>query len=44
MIVAAAQQSGCTYLLTEDLQDGQMLDKVQVVNPLLAKSLPWSDV
>lgn len=33
LIVAAAQVSGCTYLLTEDLQDGQDLDGVQVVDP-----------
>lgn len=32
-IVAAACQSRCRYLLTEDLQDGQNLDGVQVVNP-----------
>lgn len=33
LIVAAAQVSGCTYLLTEDLQDGQDLDGVHVVDP-----------
>lgn len=35
LIVASAHQSGCQYLLTEDLQDGQELDGVQVVNPFL---------
>ena len=33
LIVAAAQVSGCAYLLTEDLQDDQILGTVQVVNP-----------
>ena len=33
LIVASAQQSGCRHLLTEDLQDGQDLDGVLVVNP-----------
>jgi predicted nucleic acid-binding protein len=33
LIVAAAQVAGCAYLLTEDLQDQQMLGTVQVVNP-----------
>ena len=33
LIVAAAKVSACRYLLTEDLQDGQDLDGVQVVCP-----------
>ena len=33
LIVSAAQVSGCQFLLTEDLQDGQDLDGTQVVNP-----------
>jgi predicted nucleic acid-binding protein len=33
LIVAAAQVSACAYLLTEDLQDDQILGTVQVVNP-----------
>ena len=33
LIVAAAQATGCGHLLTEDLQDGQQLDGVQVMNP-----------
>jgi predicted nucleic acid-binding protein len=33
MIVAAAKASCCRYLLTEDLQSGQNLDGVIVVNP-----------
>lgn len=33
LIVAAAQSSGCVALLTEDLQHGQALGDVRVVNP-----------
>ena len=33
LIVAAAQAADCDYLLTEDLQDGQCLDSVTVLNP-----------
>jgi len=33
LIVGAAQLSGCGWLLTEDLQDGQALGDVRVVNP-----------
>ena len=33
LIVAAAQASECTVLLTEDLQDGQLLDGLRVVDP-----------
>ncbi len=33
LIVAAAAQCGCSYLLTEDLQDGQVLGPVTVANP-----------
>ncbi|MDE0035960.1 MAG: PIN domain-containing protein [Gammaproteobacteria bacterium] len=33
LIVAAAQSSGCVALLTEDLQHGQALGQVRVVNP-----------
>jgi predicted nucleic acid-binding protein len=35
LIVAAAQATGSRYLLTEDLQDGQTLGKLVVVNPFL---------
>ena len=37
MIVAAARASSCRYLLTEDLQAGQSLDGVTIVNPFLAE-------
>jgi predicted nucleic acid-binding protein len=33
LIVAAANAASCRYLLTEDLQAGQRLDGVEVVNP-----------
>jgi len=35
LIVAAAKAAGCRWLLTEDLQAGQKLDGVTVVNPFL---------
>jgi predicted nucleic acid-binding protein len=33
LMVAAAQQMGSTYLLTEDLQHEQQFDRLQVINP-----------
>lgn len=33
LIVAAAQVADCRFLLTEDLQDGQELGEVRVLNP-----------
>jgi predicted nucleic acid-binding protein len=33
LVVASAQQSGCRYLLTEDLQHGQTIGAVTVLNP-----------
>jgi len=33
LIVRAAAQSGCGVLLSEDLNDGQVIDGVTVVNP-----------
>jgi predicted nucleic acid-binding protein len=33
LIASAAQAAGCRYLLTEDLQDDQVLGTVRVVNP-----------
>jgi predicted nucleic acid-binding protein len=35
LIVAAAKAALCGFLLTEDLQDGQKLDGMEVVNPFL---------
>lgn len=36
LIVASAQAGACRYLLTEDLQDGQDIDGLLVVNPFRA--------
>ena len=33
LIIAASQSAGCRYLLSEDLQDGQVFDNIEVVNP-----------
>jgi predicted nucleic acid-binding protein len=33
LVVASAQQAGCEYLLTEDLQHAQKLGPVTVINP-----------
>ena len=35
LIVAAAGQVGCTELLSEDLNHGQLYDGVRVINPFL---------
>ncbi len=37
LIVAAAKISSCGYLLTEDLQAGQKLEGIEVVNPFLCE-------
>lgn len=36
LMIAAAQQQGCTLFLSEDLQHEQQIDGVRVVNPFLA--------
>jgi predicted nucleic acid-binding protein len=36
LIVAAAKAASCRWLLTEDLQSGQTLDGITVVNPFLS--------
>jgi predicted nucleic acid-binding protein len=41
LVVAAAQTADCTHLLTEDLQDGQDLDGLLVLNPF---ELPTADL
>jgi predicted nucleic acid-binding protein len=33
LIIAAALEAGCTRLLSEDLQDGQRIDGLTIVNP-----------
>jgi predicted nucleic acid-binding protein len=35
LMVAAAVQQGCELLLTEDLQHGQQIDGVRIVNPFV---------
>lgn len=35
LILHSAKQAGCRVLLTEDLQHGQMIDGVRIVNPFL---------
>ena len=35
LIVAAAESTGCTYLLSEDFQAGRKFDDLTVVNPFL---------
>ncbi|MDD2713162.1 MAG: PIN domain-containing protein [Simplicispira sp.] len=35
LIVAAAAQSGCSHLLSEELQHGQQIDAVTILNPFL---------
>jgi predicted nucleic acid-binding protein len=35
LIVHSARQAGCSVLLTEDMQHGQVIDGVRVVNPFL---------
>ena len=35
LVVAAAQQQGCTYLVSEDMQHGQQVDSVQILNPFV---------
>ncbi len=35
LIIAAAQAQGCRYLLSEDMQHGQLVDSVQILNPFL---------
>lgn len=35
MIVATAQEAGCDVLYTEDLQHGQEIEGVRIVNPFL---------
>jgi predicted nucleic acid-binding protein len=35
LIVQCARQSGCSVLLTEDMQHGQVVDGVKIVNPFI---------
>jgi predicted nucleic acid-binding protein len=36
LIVSSAVHLGCRFLLTEDMQHGQQIDSVQIINPFLA--------
>lgn len=36
LIIAAALEAGCSRLLSEDLQDGQRIDGLTIVNPFAA--------
>ena len=35
LIVAAAQEAGCTRLYSEDMQHGQVIGKLKIVNPFV---------
>ena len=35
LIMSSAQQQGCRYLLSEDMQHLQQYDTVQVINPFV---------
>jgi predicted nucleic acid-binding protein len=37
LIISSAKTSKCTYLLSEDLNAGQRIEGIQVVNPFLTK-------
>jgi predicted nucleic acid-binding protein len=38
LILAAAEAAGCSYLLSEDFQEGRKFDSVTVVNPFRSES------
>jgi predicted nucleic acid-binding protein len=41
LVIRAAQQAGCSRLLSEDMQHGRRIDGLEIVNPFLTeKSLP----
>jgi len=41
LVIRAAQQAGCSRLLSEDMQHGRRIDGLEIINPFLtAKSLP----
>ncbi len=37
LMLAAAREQGCRYLLTEDLQHAQQLDGIQIINPFIVE-------
>ena len=36
LMLAAAQEQGCAYLLTEDLQHGERVESLTILNPFLS--------
>lgn len=38
LVLRMARQSGCRVLLTEDMQHGQVIDGVRIVNPFLSST------
>jgi len=40
LILAAAIEAGCTTLVTEDLQHGQIIEGVRIENPFLQRQTP----
>jgi predicted nucleic acid-binding protein len=41
LIIAAALESGCTQLWSEDLQDGRVIEKtLTIINPLIERKVP----
>ena len=41
LIVAAAVRAGCAILYTEDLQQGQMIEKLQIRNPFAGRQFTY---
>jgi predicted nucleic acid-binding protein len=40
LLVATAARAGCTYLLTEDMQDGTRVDGLTILDPFVGDELP----
>jgi predicted nucleic acid-binding protein len=40
LIIAAAEYADCTILLSEDMNDGQLINGVKIINPF-SNILPW---
>lgn len=40
LIIAAAKEAGCTTLYSEDLQHGQVVEGVRILNPFLGTTVP----
>ena len=37
LIIAAALEAGCQHLLSEDMQHGQQIEQLRIVNPFLER-------